>query len=99
MNDKRRVHVSKFLSKHLRHEPEQLGIELEAGGWVEVEALLSACARANFPLTREELVEVVRSSDKQRFALDETGARIRANQGHSVEVDLQLEPCEPPAVL
>src|SRR5204863_646063 len=99
INDKRRVKVSKYLSLHLRHEPERLGLELQPGGWVLVQTLLDACARAHFPITRAELNEVVATSDKQRFALDETGTRIRANQGHSVEVDLQLEPREPPALL
>lgn len=99
MNDKRRVHVSKYLSLHLRHQPERLGLTLEAGGWVEVEELLDACAHDNFPLTRDELNEVVATSDKKRFAFDDTHTRIRANQGHSVAVDLQLEPVAPPAAL
>ena len=99
MNDKRMVRVSKFLSKHLRHEPETLGLTLQAGGWVGVEELLAACRKAGVELTRAELDEVVRRSDKQRFAFDDGGSRIRANQGHSVEVDLQLQPSEPPAVL
>src|SRR5437763_518620 len=99
MSEQRLVKVSKYLSKHLRHQPERLGLELEPGGWVEVEALLEACARHQFALSRDELEEVVRTNDKQRFAFDETGTRIRANQGHSVEVDLQLEPATPPALL
>jgi putative RNA 2'-phosphotransferase len=93
------VRVSKYLSKHLRHEPERLGLELAPGGWVGVDVLLEACARRGFPFSREELEEVVRSNDKQRFSFDETGGRIRANQGHSVEVDLQLERREAPPVL
>ena len=99
MNDKQRTRVSKFLSKHLRHDPGGIGLTLEAGGWVTVDALLEGCRRAGVPLTRDDLAEIVASSDKQRFAFDETGDRIRANQGHSVEVDLQLDPAEPPAVL
>jgi putative RNA 2'-phosphotransferase len=95
----RLVRVSKYLSKHLRHEPERLGLTLGAGGWVSVEELLAACARDGFPVSRAELDEVVATSDKQRFALDPAGDRVRANQGHSVDVDLQLEPAEPPAVL
>jgi putative RNA 2'-phosphotransferase len=99
VNDNRRVHVSKFLSRHLRHAPGELGLTLEPGGWVPIDAVLAGAAAAGFRITREELDEVVRTSDKQRFAIDETGTRIRANQGHSVEVDLQLEPTEPPAEL
>src|SRR5262249_36133833 len=83
----------------LRHDPEGLGLELEPGGWVPVAALLAGCAGRGFALTREELAEVVSSSEKQRFAFDPSGTRIRANQGHSAPVDLQLEPTPPPDVL
>ena len=99
MSNRERVRVSKFLSLHLRHQPEALGLVLEPGGWVAIDALLRGAATAGMTITREELEEVVRESDKQRFAIDETGTRIRANQGHSTEVDLQLEPAEPPAEL
>ena len=83
----------------MRHTPERLGLTLAPGGWVDVDQLLAACAAHQFALTRAELEEVVANSDKQRFSFDETKTRIRANQGHSVEVDLQLEPQQPPAVL
>jgi putative RNA 2'-phosphotransferase len=95
----RLVRVSKYLSLHLRHRPERLGLTLAEGGWVPVADLLGACARNGFPITRADLDEVVRTSDKQRFAFDPTGTLIRANQGHSVAVDLELEPAEPPAEL
>ncbi|MBD2313339.1 RNA 2'-phosphotransferase [Desertifilum sp. FACHB-1129] len=99
MNESKNAHwvkISKYLSKHLRHTPERLGLTLAPGGWVEVETLLSACASHQFPISRAELETVVATSDKQRFAFDETKTRIRANQGHSVAVDLQLEPRTPP---
>jgi putative RNA 2'-phosphotransferase len=99
MDASRRTRISKYLSKHLRHEPERLGLTLAPGGWVEVADLLAACAQQGFAVTRDELDEVVTTNDKQRFAFDSTGARIRANQGHSTDVDLQLEPATPPAVL
>ena len=99
MDDKRFVHVSKYLSKYLRHEPEALGLTLASGGWVEVDALLLAAASHGMPISRPELDEVVARNSKQRFSFDETGKLIRANQGHSVEVDLQLEPLTPPEVL
>ena len=99
MNDERLVKVSKYLSKHLRHQPERLGLTLAPGGWVGVEELLAACAAHRTRLTRTELNEVVAKNSKQRFSFDETGAQIRANQGHSVEVDLELAPSEPPDVL
>jgi putative RNA 2'-phosphotransferase len=99
MDDKRRIKVSKYLSKHLRHEPGRLGLELQDGGWVDVEALLRACAAHHFPLSRAELEEVVETSEKQRFAIDPAADRIRANQGHSVAVDLRLPEVEPPPIL
>jgi putative RNA 2'-phosphotransferase len=99
MDTKRMVRVSKYLSLHLRHQPEALGLVLQEGGWVEVAELLAACARKHFPIEQDELKEVVANNDKKRFAFDDSGTRIRANQGHSVEVDLQLEPRDPPALL
>jgi putative RNA 2'-phosphotransferase len=93
------VRVSKFLSRHLRHQPQRLGLTLEPGGWVAVDDLLGACALHGMPLSREELEEVVERNDKRRFAFDEGGGRFRANQGHSVAVDLQLTPVMPPATL
>jgi putative RNA 2'-phosphotransferase len=95
----RLVRISKYLSKHLRHAPERIGLTLAIGGWVNVDDLLSACAAHQFPITRAELEEVVATSDKQRFSFDETKTRIRANQGHSVDVDLELQPQIPPDVL
>lgn len=99
MEERRLVRASKFLSRYLRHQPEALGLTLAPGGWVSVEALLAACARHGMPLSRAELGEIVANNNKRRFAFDETGALIRANQGHSVAVDLQLEPMTPPDML
>lgn len=93
------VKKSKWLSKHLRHAPEQIGLTLEPGGWIAVADLLEAAHRARFALSHEQLEIIVRDNDKQRFSFDETGLKIRANQGHSTEVDLQLKPQTPPAVL
>jgi putative RNA 2'-phosphotransferase len=93
------VRISKFLSLVLRHDPARIGITLDEAGWTGVDALVAAAAAHGVPLTREELREIVASSDKQRFALSADGARIRANQGHSAPVDLQLPPREPPAQL
>jgi putative RNA 2'-phosphotransferase len=99
MNNSRLVKISKYLSKYLRHKPEQIGLQLAPGGWVAVDELLSACKQHSFPINRSELNQVVANNDKQRFSFDPTGTLIRANQGHSVEVDLQLEPAIPPDVL
>lgn len=94
--NKRLVTVSKFLSKHLRHEPQALGLSLDPGGWVRVDQLLAGAAAVGFSITPDELAQVVAENDKQRFAFDETRARIRANQGHSATVDLQLRDAAPP---
>jgi putative RNA 2'-phosphotransferase len=97
--ERRLLRLSKYLSKHLRHRPDRLGLELGAGGWVAVDALLEACARQRFPISRKELEDVVARNDKERFAFDPSGTLIRAQQGHSVPVDLLLEPIKPPAEL
>ena len=97
--ERRLLRLSKYLSKHLRHRPERLGLELGPGGWVEVAALLEACTRQRFPVSRAELEEIVERNDKKRFAFDSSGTLVRAQQGHSVPVDLLLEPVEPPAEL
>lgn len=99
MDPARTVRVSKYLAKCLRHDPARIGITLDAAGWVDVEELLAACARDGFPVTRAELAHVVATNDKQRYAFDPTGRRIRANQGHSVEVALDLPASAPPDLL
>ncbi|QJX48646.1 RNA 2'-phosphotransferase [Hymenobacter taeanensis] len=99
MDNTHQTRISKFLSLHLRHRPELLGLTLEPGGWVGVKALLAACAHHKFPLTKAQLEAIVSNSDKQRFAFDETGTRIRAQQGHSVPVELGLVPQVPPSEL
>src|SRR3712207_2426466 len=98
MSDKHKK-TSKFLSLVLRHEPERVGVTLDDAGWVAVDDLLDGCRRNGHPITRAALEEIVRTSDKQRFALSEDGSRIRANQGHSVPVDLGYAPAVPPDVL
>jgi putative RNA 2'-phosphotransferase len=99
MNEKQKARLSKRLSLHLRHAPGDIGLTLRPGGWVPVEDLLSALVRNGVQVGRDELDEVVASSDKQRFAFDDTGTLIRANQGHSVKVDLGLAEAAPPDVL
>lgn len=99
MNPSRSIKISKFLSYHLRHRPDKIGLELAPGGWVSVDELLAAAKKNSFDIERDELDEVVASNDKKRFSFNATGTLIRANQGHSLEVDLQLEPAVPPEVL
>jgi putative RNA 2'-phosphotransferase len=97
MDERRTVKVSKYLSKHLRHQPERIGLVLDEAGWVEIDVLIAAAAAHGFRFTREELDHVVAANDKKRFAVE--GARIRASQGHSIEVDLGLPPATPPPYL
>lgn len=87
------------MSLALRHEPESLGLELDEAGWVELSALVAGLSDAGEAIDREGVLEIVRTSDKQRFALSPDGLRVRANQGHSVDVELGLAATEPPPVL
>ena len=91
--------ISKFLSLVLRHQPETIGLELDEEGWANVAALLKQLNAHGKPVTLDRLREVVETNNKKRFAFDDTGKRIRASQGHSLEVDLKLEHMAPPAVL
>ena len=97
--DRSRVRASRWLSLVLRHDPGTFGVALDSAGWTPVDALLAAAGRAGIPLDDASLRRVVEENDKRRFSLSEDGRMIRASQGHSVEVDLGLEPVEPPAVL
>jgi putative RNA 2'-phosphotransferase len=96
LSESRLRKISKYLSYHLRHRPDELGLELEVGGWVEVTQLLTACHQNRFYIRSDELKEVVDRNDKKRFSFNEDGSKIRANQGHSVAIDLQLTPQTPP---
>ncbi|MFB4308113.1 RNA 2'-phosphotransferase [Actinomadura sp. GTD37] len=97
MDQRRVVKISKYLAKHLRHRPERIGLTLSPEGWADVTGLLDAAARHGFALTRSELEHVVNVNDKKRYELD--GDRIRAVQGHSVPVELNLPPASPPEFL
>jgi putative RNA 2'-phosphotransferase len=91
--------ISKFMSLVLRHQPQKIGLVLDPAGWASVDDLLRLSAAAGRPFTHDDLVDVVMTSDKQRFALGEDGLRIRANQGHTVDVELDLAALVPPDVL
>ena len=91
--------ASKFLSFVLRHDPGAIGLTLEDGGWVAVDALLDALALHGKPLHRASLERLVRENDKQRFAFSSDGRKIRASQGHSVDVDLGYVAMHPPDLL
>src|SRR5215468_7478804 len=97
--DDRAVRISKFLSLVLRHQPEKIGLSLDQSGWASVERLIEASIRRGFDFTREELQNVVDGNDKKRFSLSEDGLWIRANQGHSIEVELGYAGAAPPEIL
>ncbi len=90
------VRISKFMSLVLRHRPGSIGLRLDEGGWAEVDELLGAARRSGVLLDRAMLEKVVEQNDKQRFSFSSDGRRIRANQGHSILIDLGLMPVEPP---
>jgi putative RNA 2'-phosphotransferase len=91
------VKLSKHLSFLLRHRPEAVGLSLDAQGWASVGELLSKVTA--YPLTHELLDVVVETNDKQRFSFSEDGRFIRANQGHTIAIDLALKPLIPPEIL
>jgi putative RNA 2'-phosphotransferase len=99
MEAKKLTELSKFLSFILRHDPGAIGVALDLNGWIEIERLLAACRDHGMALSRDLLEVIVATSSKQRFAISEDGLRVRANQGHSIEVDLAYEPAQPPEVL
>ncbi|MEZ6037227.1 MAG: RNA 2'-phosphotransferase [Planctomycetota bacterium] len=96
MDDARRIRVSRFLSLVLRHRPDKIGLTLDAAGWADVDELLRRLAVHGHALDRDNLEQVVRRCDKQRFAFDPEGAHIRAVQGHSRDVELGYAPAVPP---
>ena len=90
--------ISKYISLILRHKPETIGITLDDHGWADVDALLEGIRR-KYPINREILEEIVRSDSKQRYSFNEDRTMIRANQGHSIQVDVELSEAEPPEIL
>ncbi len=97
--DKKLVSTSKFFSLVLRHKPETIGLELDEEGWADIETLLELAAAHGQRIDRATLDRVVETNDKKRFAISDDGQRIRASQGHSVDVDLKMEPLTPPEQL
>lgn len=99
MSDKRKTHISKFLSLVLRHQPQQIELVLDENGWANVTDLIDKSSKYGNSFTFEELEEVVATNDKKRFAFDAAKTKIRANQGHSIEVDIKFEERLPPPIL
>ncbi len=89
--------ISKYFSYILRHKPESIGLVLNESGWAEIQDLIRKTG--NFELNREIVELVVETDEKQRFCISNDGLYIRANQGHSIEIDLELQSLEPPETL
>ena len=94
MTNKEKTKISKYLSLVLRHKPEEIGLDLDDDGWTNVDELLQKTG-----LGLEDLKEVVDTNDKKRFAFSDDFKKIRANQGHSIKVDLKIKPTIPPEIL
>jgi putative RNA 2'-phosphotransferase len=99
MDRKAKDKISKFLSFVLRHSPETIGLQLDENGWADVEELIRKSAEKDMAFSNQELEEVVTTNDKQRFSYSEDKRGIRASQGHSIDVELQLEASVPPEML
>ncbi len=99
MNANQLVRVSKFLSLVLRHQPERIGLSLDRNGWADVGELMTKAELAGVKIGPELLKAVVAENDKKRFAFNEDNTKIRASQGHSISVDLELTAVQPPEVL
>ena len=99
MTQKTIVRTSRKLSLVLRHKPEAIGLELDAQGWANVKLLLRKLSASGTKISLPELEKIVAENDKKRFAFSPDGQKIRASQGHSINIDLQLEPVPPPDML
>ena len=93
------VKISTFLSFVLRHRPDNIGIELDEHGWANVEELILGVKKKHPIMTMELLEEIVRTDDKMRYSFNEDKTLIRANQGHSIPVDVELMELVPPTLL
>ena len=98
LSAKKTKRTSKFISLILRHKPEVIGITLDEHGWANVDELIEGINRTQ-PLTKEGLEEIVRTDEKQRYSFNEDKTLIRANQGHSIPVDVELPEVRPPKYL
>lgn len=99
LNEKQLIQISKFLSLVLRHQPELIGIHLDANGWTNADTLIERSARHGVKFDKEILKHIVETNSKKRFAFSPDGSMIRASQGHSVEVDLGYVKQQPPEIL
>ena len=99
MTEKEKTSLSKFMSLVLRHCPERIGLKLDDNGWADVDSLILGVNKSGRKVNLNALKEIVLTNDKQRFKFSEDYSKIRASQGHSVTVDLDLKEVEPPKIL
>ncbi|WP_312389700.1 RNA 2'-phosphotransferase [Chryseobacterium sp.] len=100
MNEQQKKKISKFISLVLRHKPEIINLNLDENGWTSVDELITKSKRDSHQgFTFEQLEEIVETNDKKRFIFNEDKTKIRANQGHSIDIDLALKPQQPPEFL
>jgi putative RNA 2'-phosphotransferase len=99
ISEKEKTKISKFLSLVLRHRPETIGIVLDQNGWTSVETLLEGLNKNNIKLDKTILKHIVETNPKKRFSFNDSNNKIRANQGHSVDVELGYISQRPPAIL
>lgn len=99
MKNEEQIRISKLMSFGLRHHPEKLGIQLDEHGWTDCEALCAAVRKRYPGFAMEDMRKIVSEDEKQRYSFSTDGTRIRANQGHSIPVDVELSQCEPPRYL
>lgn len=90
--------TSKYISLILRHKPETIGITLDEHGWADVGELISGIAKTH-EMNMNILEEIVSTDEKQRYSFNDDKTKIRANQGHSIQVDVELEEIKPPEIL
>lgn len=91
--------ISKYLSYLLRHDPGSIGLELDKNGWTDIDVLIDLARKTGQSFDHADIEAVVKTNNKQRFEISTDGRRIRARQGHSVPIDLALEPSTPPDIL
>ena len=99
INEKENTKISKFLSLVLRHKPEAINIELDENGWVEVELLIEKAKKAGYDIDLNILKHIVETNNKKRFSFNTTLDKIRANQGHSLKIELGYSTQKPPEIL
>jgi len=99
MNEIENKRISKFLSLILRHQPETIQLKLDENGWADVSELIAKSAKSRMHFSFKDLEEVVETNNKKRFAFNEDKTRIRASQGHSIDIDLALKAAQPPDFL